>query len=185
MSVTHVLVGRPSQGKRKVAVTFLIVFLVVAVAAAGMAALSWMAPRPGFLGVHDGRLADCPDSPNCVCTQADDTEHWIEPLIVQADPEVAMDQIKQVVMSTSGSRIIEQSAVYLYAEFRTPIFRFVDDVEFLLDAESGRIHFRSASRVGYSDMGVNRARMETIRRRFSELQTSSRATPRDALLKSR
>ena len=68
--------------------------------------------------------------------------------------------------------IIEEQDDYLYAEFRSRIFRFVDDVEFAVDNENNEVHFRSASRVGHSDLGVNRARMERIQREFSQINTS-------------
>jgi len=135
-------------------------------AVAGTFVLSLTAGRPDNLGPTDGRLKSCPDSPNCVSTQASGQQHWIEPISYIGSPEEAMRDIISVVRSMSGSSIVEQSDLYLYVEFRSSVFRFVDDVEFLLEPETGRIHFRSASRVGYSDLSANRKRMEEFRRRF-------------------
>lgn len=128
--------------------------------------LSLTASRPEGLGVRDGRLAEAPDSPNAVSTQTSERSHWIAPLTFKASPATAMQTLMDVVSNLPGSTVIEQEDDYLYAEFRSPFFRFTDDVEFLMEPESNRIHFRSASRVGHSDLGANRERMEKIRTLF-------------------
>lgn len=142
---------------------------------AGTFVMSLTAGRPGNLGVHEGRLADAPSSPNCVSTQTSERSHWIAPISFEGTSDAAMNTIVNVVRGMTGSTVIEQDDLYLYAEFRSPIFRFVDDVEFLIEPESGRIHFRSASRVGHSDLGANRNRMESFRTQF-EAQFESAAT---------
>jgi uncharacterized protein (DUF1499 family) len=152
--------------------------LLLALAVAGMFLLSLTAGRPDNLGVHNGRLSGCPESPNCVCTQASGQQHWIEPLTSDADAPATMQRIVDVLATMSGVTIIERGATYLHAEFRSPFFRFVDDVEFLLEPETGRIHFRSASRVGYSDLSANRKRMEEFRRRFKASSATTRAGKR-------
>lgn len=111
------------------------------------------------LGVDNGQLAPCPDKPNCVSTQAQasDAEHYMPPL--EVGNGLAMTQVRDLIEARPRTKIISQTDTYLHAEFRSRIMRFVDDVEFYLDADAGLLHFRSASRVGHSDMGVNRKRM--------------------------
>ena len=140
----------------------------------GTFVLSLTSSPPGNLGVRNGRLAKAPSSPNCVSTQAAERSHWIEPMAFQCDPSTAMDTLEAIVGNYAGGTIIEREGDYLYAEFRSPFFRFVDDVEFLIEPESNRIHFRSASRVGHSDLGANRNRMEQIRNLFAEADQPAR-----------
>ena len=125
--------------------------------------------RPSNLGVRDGKLAPCPSTPNCVCSQSEDAEHKIEPLTYKSTPEVAFTQLKQAIASQPRTKIITESPNYLYAEFTSAIMKFVDDVEFYLDEDEKVIHVRSASRLGQSDLGVNRKRIETIRAKLQEL----------------
>lgn len=121
--------------------------------------------RPVNLGAREGRLVPCPSSPNCVSSQAADDRHRIEPLAFAGDSDAAFGRLKRILESRGDTTIIEQSADYLRAELRTTFF--VDDGEFLLDRQQRLIHVRSASRLGYSDLGKNRSRMEEIRRAFS------------------
>ncbi len=122
--------------------------------------------RPTTLGMKEGRLFPCPSSPNCVSTQAQDPGHRIEPIRYAQTKEQAKQHLVQVISSMPRSRIVKDDGDYIHAEFTSLLFRFVDDVEFFLDDSAGLIHFRSASRLGLSDFGVNRRRMEEIRRRF-------------------
>lgn len=117
------------------------------------------------LGVHDGRLLPCPSSPNCISSQATDARHRIDPFPVTGSPETAVAQLKDVLARRPDATVVEVGNGYLRAELRTTFF--VDDVEFLLDRAEGVIHIRSASRLGYSDFGKNRRRMEEIRRQFT------------------
>ncbi len=125
--------------------------------------------KPSNLGVRDGKLAPCPSTPNCVCSQSEDAGHKIEPLTYKSTPQVAFTQLKQAIESQPRTKIITQSPNYLYAEFTSAIMKFVDDVEFYLDEDAKVIHVRSASRLGQSDLGVNRKRIETIRAKLQEL----------------
>ena len=126
--------------------------------------------RPSNLGMRDGKLAPCPSTPNCVCSQSEDAEHKIEPLTYKSTPQVAFSQLKQAIASQPRTKIITQSPNYLYAEFTSAIMKFVDDVEFYLDEDAKVIHVRSASRLGQSDLGVNRKRIETIRAKLQEVE---------------
>lgn len=128
-----------------------------------MVAMSWMANQPDNLGVTNGRLAACPSTPNCVSTQAEDDSHRIEPIRFAGSRAEAMQRVRAAVADLPRSKIVRETDDYLHAEVRSLLFRFVDDVEFYVDEADGLIHFRSASRVGHSDLGVNRRRMEQLR----------------------
>ena len=140
----------------------------------GLAILSASAGRPRTFGVRDGRLAPCPDSPNCVSTQATDREHRIEPIAFEGPADPIIPRLNAAITSVPRMRIVTEQGDYLHAEATSLIFRFVDDVEFYVDRESKLIHFRSASRVGHSDLGVNRRRMERIRTEFLRLSREAR-----------
>ena len=124
--------------------------------------------RPENLGVKDGQLAPCPSSPNCVSSQAIDKRHRIAPLSFSDQPQAAFDRLKLVVSRRNDATVIEERADYLRLELRTTLF--VDDGEFFLDPANRIIHVRSASRLGYSDLGKNRSRIEEIRRQFLALE---------------
>ncbi|MBD2497691.1 DUF1499 domain-containing protein [Nostoc sp. FACHB-280] len=123
--------------------------------------------RPNNLGVNNGRLAACPNSPNCVSSQSSDAIHQIAPLTFNTTPEQAIANLKNIIQSLPRTTIITETQDYLYAEFKSALMGFVDDVEFHLDRDANIFHVRSASRLGQSDLGVNRKRIETIR---AELQ---------------
>lgn len=134
-----------------------IVFLVM---------VNMFSSKPTNLGLRDGRLAPCPSSPNCVSTQAEDEPHRVEPIAYTGSTESAMTAIKAVLAEMPRIAIVAEEGNYLHAEATSKILRFVDDIEFFVDEENGVIHFRSASRVGYSDLGANRSRMEQFRSLF-------------------
>jgi uncharacterized protein (DUF1499 family) len=144
----------------------LIAGLAVAGWALTMAILSALARRPAGLGVRDGRLPPCPGKPNCVCSQDDRPRHAIEPLRFEGDPSEAWARLRQVVAGLPRTNVVTATDNYLHAECKTFVFRFTDDVEFLLDSDRKLIHVRSASRAGRSDFGVNRRRVESVRQAF-------------------
>jgi uncharacterized protein (DUF1499 family) len=113
-------------------------------------------------------LAPCPASPNCVSSQATDAQHFTEPLRYTGEATLAWNRLKSALGTESRLTIVEDTGSYLHAEARSLVFRFVDDIEFVLDSEAEVIQVRSASRTGYSDFGVNRRRVERIRKVFSE-----------------
>ncbi|QLE55695.1 DUF1499 domain-containing protein [Nostoc sp. TCL26-01] len=127
--------------------------------------------RPNNLGVRDGKLAACPNSPNCVSSQSADTVHQIAPLTFSLTPQQAIANLKTVIQSLPRTKIINEGEDYIYAEFTSALMGFVDDVEFYLDNNANVIHVRSASRLGQSDLGVNRQRIETIKSKFNELSS--------------
>ena len=114
--------------------------------------------RPNNLGVKDGKLAACPGTPNCVSSQSEDPQSKIDPLAM-----VSIADLKTIVENMERTTIIEVTDNYLYAEFTSKLMGYVDDVEFYLDSEANVVHVRSASRLGKSDLGVNRKRIEEIR----------------------
>jgi uncharacterized protein (DUF1499 family) len=118
---------------------------------------------PADLGLRDGRLKACPDSPNCVNSQATDAGHAIAPLAFKGDATAAMRALAKIVAAETGATIITERGDYLQATFATPTMGFVDDVEFFADAKRNVIDVRSASRLGHSDLGVNRKRIEDLR----------------------
>ena len=114
-------------------------------------------------GVTDGRLARCPDTPNCVCSEyGGDRAHFIEPFELPADTATALARMRAAILEQGGKILLER-ADYLAATYTTPLFGFVDDLEIRIDAARGLVHVRSASRVGHSDLGANRKRVERLR----------------------
>jgi uncharacterized protein (DUF1499 family) len=122
--------------------------------------------RPANLGVSEGKLAACPTSPNCVSSQAPDDGHRVAPLTYTGPVGDAMKKLTAIVRSLPRTAVVTDTGTYLHVEFTSALFRFTDDVEFLADDAAKVIHVRSASRLGYSDLGVNRKRIETIRKRW-------------------
>ena len=126
--------------------------------------------RPENLGAMDGRLAPCKRTPNCVSSQADtdkDAGHYIAPIRFTGSARGVWAALKSLLQSMPRASLVADQENYLYAEFSSRAMGFVDDVEFLLDEKAGVIHVRSASRLGSSDFGVNRDRVETIRGRMA------------------
>lgn len=119
---------------------------------------------PANLGVNNGMLTRCPASPNCIASQTENPQQRINPFVFTDDPTAAFSRLQQTLASRKDTTIIEATPDYLRVEFRTTLF--VDDGEFLLDSKHRVIHVRSASRLGYSDFGKNRNRMEELRREF-------------------
>lgn len=124
--------------------------------------------RPAVLGVRDGRLAPCPSSSNCVSSLAADQTHRIAPFPLSGSAAAAIGRLASIVRSLPRTSVVTATETYLHAEFASAVFRFVDDVEFFADESARVIHVRSAARVGSSDLGVNRKRIEMIRARWGE-----------------
>jgi len=127
--------------------------------------------RPQDLGARDGLLKPPVAAAwNSVSSQAarhpHTDYHEIAPLRYQGDGQAAFARLTAIVAAMPGATVITSQPTYLYAEFRTPMLRFVDDVEFLLDPSANAIQMRSASRLGRKDFGANRKRLEAIRQRF-------------------
>ena len=125
---------------------------------------------PATLGVTEGRLVPCPDSPNCVSSRADAQNQRVSPLRYRGDTGPARARLLEVLNGMARVRVVRSDGDYIHAEFRSAVFGFVDDVEFQFDPP-GVIQMRSASRTGYHDFGVNRERLETIRARFDAVSS--------------
>lgn len=125
--------------------------------------------KPTDIGVKSDQFKACPSSPNCISTQAaeDDKKHYMPALTYTGTMEAAKTKLVGIVNDMERTTITENSGTYIHSEFMTPTMKFVDDVEFYFDDVNKKIHFRSASRKGYSDMGLNRKRMEAITAAFN------------------
>jgi uncharacterized protein (DUF1499 family) len=133
-----------------------------------MSLFSFSGTVPTDLGVNNGQLKSCPNTPNCVSSQApaSDKEHAIAPFTYQGSAKDAIARLKQIIESMERSKINQVSDDYLYAEFSSKLMGFVDDVEFYAPPGESIIHTRTAARLGKSDLGVNRKRTEAIRAQF-------------------
>ena len=125
---------------------------------------------PKRLGVSNGRLKPPSNTPNSVSSQAAlYPDHLqlayasMQPIAMRGDGVASLQKIAAVLRSTPGVALVTEQPDYLYAQCQTPILKFTDDLEFWLDKPAGLIHFRSSSRLGRKDFGVNRARIEAIR----------------------
>lgn len=117
-------------------------------------------------GLVDGRLAPCPDKPNCVCSDTAGPSATVSPWHPTTPPREALKAIRAWLDRAPGFRIESASETYLHAVATTRILRFRDDLELAVDESAGVVHVRSASRVGYSDLGTNRRRVESLRARL-------------------
>lgn len=130
------------------------------------AVLSWFSREGAAPGRLEGRLQPCPATPNCVCSEWMQGDGYVEPLRFEGDAQSAWVGA-QAAVRLAGGEISRLEGDYLAATFKTPLFRFVDDVELRLDEGARVIHIRSASRVGRSDLGTNRKRVAHLRHLFS------------------
>jgi uncharacterized protein (DUF1499 family) len=121
------------------------------------------------LGVSNGHLTDCPASQNCVLSVGADAKHAIDPITYHVDRNKARETLLKVLTVVPRTSVIEQTDNYIHATSKSRIFKFVDDVEFYFPPNENVIHVRSASRVGESDLGVNRRRVEQIRLALRDL----------------
>ncbi len=154
-------------------------FALLVLLAVGAGQIGLLAGKPpSDLGVRDGRLKAPSLSPNSVSSQADlwpdhpQREHArIAPLpLVGKGPDAGpatVARLRQLVEATRGARVVAARADYLQATFTTPLMKYTDDAEFWFDPVAGAVHVRSASRLGESDLGANRARVETLRARLA------------------
>ena len=120
-------------------------------------------------GLAAGRLRPCPATPNCVCSEQPGEAAFVEPF--QSPPARAWANLRAAILELGGV-IVEESSDYLRATFTTKVFRFVDDLELKMDAGRMVIHVRSASRIGSSDLGLNRKRVEELRSRFNRIKAA-------------
>jgi len=152
---------------RNVLISFLILIGLILVAFIALGITSHYTTPD--LGMDHGKLKACPSSPNCVCSESyaeSDASHLIPPVKLNGSNIEALWKLLRQAVIDQGGQIIREDDTYLHAEFTSSIFRFVDDLELRMDRKNGLIHLRSASRVGRSDLGANRKRVEAIWHRF-------------------
>jgi len=137
--------------------TFILSFIIPATASASS------------IGIESGNLSSCPNSPNCVVSQNADAKHAIEPITYHIERDKARETLLKVLTVVPRTTIVSQTDNYIHAISKSRIFKFVDDVEFYFPSDKSVIHIRSASRVGDSDFGVNRTRLEQIRLALKDL----------------
>jgi uncharacterized protein (DUF1499 family) len=157
------LAGKEKKVVNSIVSILIVLFLILAVFLAVLSCAS----NPPKVQLVDGRLRACPKSPNCVSSEGDVTSSHVEPLTFQGPPEKAWSDLKETVREVGG-KIQQEHDGYLWATFTSRFFRFVDDVEFRMVSSDRIIHVRSGSRVGYSDLGVNRRRVEKLRILFTQ-----------------
>ena len=124
--------------------------------------------KPLDIGVKDGQFRDCPSSPNCVSTQTTSKKHKMNPIPYTQSLEEAKAKLLQVIADIPRTTVTENKDNYIHSEFKSKLMKYVDDVEFYFDDKQKVIHFRSASRKGYSDLGVNRKRMTAVTEAFGK-----------------
>ena len=116
--------------------------------------------------LEDGRLRPCPRSPNCLCSQDPDEAHRTEPWPFEGEPDSVRERLEAVLRAQPRTKILRAEPRYLHATFTSLVFRFVDDVELLIDEDARLVHVRSASRLGWSDLGANARRLARLRAAF-------------------
>lgn len=155
---------------RRFALLALIGAVLVIMPLSYLSLLSSSSRPPAELGAADGKLAiRDPSKPNWVSTYTESGSHAMEPLPCDgASPSEALDRLEQLILTIPRARIVARSDNYLHAEFRSLIFRFVDDAEFLVSPDGKTIQFTSAARSGHSDFGVNRQRIAFLRQALAK-----------------
>ncbi|TVP88596.1 MAG: DUF1499 domain-containing protein [Pseudomonadaceae bacterium] len=148
----------------------IILAILALLVAAFFARIYWQNAQVPALGHTQGQLAPLSSKPNGVSTQAEETDKQVEPWPFFGDQKTSMQAIMAAVQSYGEVEVVTQDTDYLRVVFITPRMRFRDDAEFYLDSESEQIHFRSASRAGHSDMGLNRERYEALTHLYLEQQ---------------
>ena len=129
----------------------------------------WYGGRPSTLGIKNGKLAPPKTTPNTVTSDdvAATSPAYVAPIAFTGDPRAALAKLGEVLQALDRVTLITVTETYLHAEFRSKTLRYVDDFEARVDAAANVIHVRSASRLGRSDLGANRARVEMIREKFT------------------
>lgn len=123
------------------------------------------ASRPE-LGIYNDKLLPLPNTPNCVATQSGTSTQLMEPISYATNRETAHKKLLQIINQMPRTTLVQNEPEYIYVVFRSAFFGFPDDVEFQF--ADNKIHFRAAARLGRSDLGVNRKRMENIKQLFEK-----------------
>jgi len=149
----------------KIVIIIIVTLIVVAILV--LFVLGQMPQSGEANGLVEAKLTKCPDKPNCICTEfVADATHYVDPIgFSQSNAADILSNLKNSVREMGGS-IQAETGNYLAATFSSSIFRFVDDLEIRIDTDQDMIHMRSASRVGRSDRGVNKKRIEQLKKLF-------------------
>jgi uncharacterized protein (DUF1499 family) len=131
-----------------------------------LGALGCVSDVSSSLGKDIDDLSPCPNSPNCISSQSREPRHAMPPLPYLNSGRESVDRLVRIVKGMERAKIVSATPNYVHVEFRSALFQFVDDVESVLDDAARVIHFRSASRTGWYDFGVNRRRMEQVSERY-------------------
>lgn len=140
------------------------IFLLIAL----MSLFSCAGNRPTNLGITNSKLAECPHSPNCVSSDSHSSSHSIAALKINSSAKDAWITTRNAVLDLPRTTIVTETSDYIHAECSSAFFGFVDDLELHLRSTEGNIAIRSASRLGSSDFGVNRKRVEILRNKLIE-----------------
>ena len=151
--------------KQSVSSSLLVLFLALGL----VLLMGCMSSRPQNLGVKNGSLAVCPETPNCVCSQCprEDSEHFIAPISYAVPEQSLRELISESLEQMARTKVVTATDNYFHVESTTLLLRFVDDFELYIDSGQNLLHFRSASRIGRSDFGTNRKRVETFKQMLS------------------
>lgn len=140
----------------------IVLILVVLVLLSGCGFLFWQNSQVPELGHVNGQLKPLSANPNGVSTHTDDPSKQVAPWPFKEDLATTMAAIRHTLNQVEGAEIVEDQSNYLRVVFVTPLMRYRDDAEFYLDEASQQVHFRSASRAGKSDLGLNRERFDKL-----------------------
>lgn len=162
LKIEKVFYEKVNMMSRLISIIFSMVFTLCS-------SLIFATPTVAAIAFGDSEFAPCPTSPNCVISQNSDAEHQISPISYQSDRATAKETLLKVLSVVPRTKVVEQNDHYIHAESTSRIFKFVDDVEFYFPEDEKIIQVRSASRVGESDLGVNRRRIEQIRLAMQDL----------------
>jgi len=148
---------------------------------AALFAVACSAAKPATLGVVDGKLAPCPSAPHCVSSQKDGI-HGVKPIHYAMSLAQARKRLVAIIRDMPGAEVMTESNDYVRAEFTSKRFKYVDDLEIYFDDRDKLAHFRSSSRTGYWDLGVNRRRVEEIRKQFfaEKKEPADKRAPKEA-----
>ena len=150
-------------------ITVIIIVLILALLVAMFFVRGFMSRSGEAPGLVNGQLTKCPDKPNCVCSEISSAQSaFVSPIELESVNVADVWLLLTTTINEQGGQIQIETGDYLAATFTSTVFGFVDDLEARMDVEQGVIHLRSASRVGHSDFGANRQRIELLKRRFSE-----------------
>ena len=147
--------------------TFIITAIVIICILVSLVVLGKISQSGNAEGLLNGQLQKCPDKPNCVCSElSDDSDHFTPPLVISGNStREALKLLIEIIIELKGE-VQTVNETYVSATFSSPLFEFVDDLEMRVDVAKNIIHIRSASRVGYSDFGANKKRVELIKKMF-------------------